>query len=44
MLARPLTGPRELVLDLEMVTTNALLSYRARALLRLTVLVGAHPF
>ncbi|XP_059574454.1 EGF-containing fibulin-like extracellular matrix protein 2 isoform X3 [Alligator mississippiensis] len=44
VLARPLTGPRELVLDLEMVTTNALLSYRARALLRLTVLVGAHPF
>lgn len=44
VLARPVTGPREYVLDLEMVTMNSLMSYRASSVLRLTVFVGAYAF
>lgn len=44
VLARPVTGPREYVLDLEMVTMNSLMSYRASSVLRLTVFVGAYTF
>ncbi|XP_077184565.1 EGF-containing fibulin-like extracellular matrix protein 2 isoform X2 [Paroedura picta] len=44
VLARPVTGPREFVLDLEMVTMNTLMSYRSSSVLRLTVFVGAHSF
>lgn len=44
VLARPITGPQEYVLDLEMLTTNSLLSYRSSSVLRLTIFVGAHAF
>ncbi|XP_044304676.1 EGF-containing fibulin-like extracellular matrix protein 2 isoform X1 [Varanus komodoensis] len=44
VLARPVTGPREFVLDLEMVTVNTLMNYRSSSVLRLTVFVGAHSF
>lgn len=44
VLARPVKGPQEFVLDLEMLTSNSLLSYRSSSVLRLTVFVGAHPF
>lgn len=44
VLARPVTGPREYVLDLEMVTMNSLMSYRASSVLRLTIFVGAYTF
>ncbi|KAL8184089.1 UNVERIFIED_CONTAM: EGF-containing fibulin-like extracellular matrix protein 2 [Gekko kuhli] len=44
VLARTVTGPREFVLDLEMVTMNTLMSYRSSSVLRLTVFVGAHAF
>lgn len=44
VLARTAKGPREFVLDLEMETTNSLMSYRSSSVLRLTVFVGAHPF
>lgn len=44
VLARPITGPQEYVLDLEMLTTNSLLSYRSSSVLRLTIFVGAHSF
>ncbi|XP_041445954.1 EGF-containing fibulin-like extracellular matrix protein 2 isoform X2 [Xenopus laevis] len=44
VLARPVIGPKEYVLDLEMLTTNSLLSYRSSSVLRLTVFVGAHSF
>ncbi|KAH1167842.1 hypothetical protein KIL84_003325 [Mauremys mutica] len=44
VLARPVTGPREYVLDLEMVTMNSLMSYRSSSVLRLTIFVGAYSF
>ncbi|KAM9363829.1 EGF-containing fibulin-like extracellular matrix protein 1 [Symphorus nematophorus] len=44
VMTRPLIGPRELVLDLEMVTQNSALSYRSSSLLRLTVIVGPYAF
>ncbi|KAM8938879.1 EGF-containing fibulin-like extracellular matrix protein 2 isoform 2-T2 [Pelodytes ibericus] len=44
VLARPVTGPQEFVLDLEMMTSNSLLSYRSSSVLRLTVFVGGYPF
>ncbi|ETE56650.1 EGF-containing fibulin-like extracellular matrix protein 2 [Ophiophagus hannah] len=44
VLSRAVVGPREFVLDLEMVTVNNLMSYQASSVLRLTVFVGAHPF
>ncbi|XP_029904567.1 EGF-containing fibulin-like extracellular matrix protein 2 [Myripristis murdjan] len=44
VMARALGGPREHVLDLEMVTQNAALSYRSSSLLRLTIIVGPYAF
>ncbi|KAF3688232.1 EGF-containing fibulin-like extracellular matrix protein 1 Fibulin-3 [Channa argus] len=44
VMARPLIGPREHVLDLEMVTQNSALSYRSSSLLRLTIVVGPYTF
>ncbi|KAG8146710.1 hypothetical protein E2320_013826, partial [Naja naja] len=44
VLSRAVVGPREFVLDLEMVTVNNLMSYQASSVLRLTVFVGAYPF
>lgn len=44
VLARPITGPREYVLDLEMVSINPLMSYQTSSALRLSVYVGPYPF
>ncbi|XP_076583657.1 EGF-containing fibulin-like extracellular matrix protein 1 isoform X3 [Chaetodon auriga] len=44
VMTRPLIGPREHVLDLEMVTQNSALSYRSSSLLRLTIIVGPYAF
>ncbi|XP_071772190.1 EGF-containing fibulin-like extracellular matrix protein 1 [Centroberyx gerrardi] len=44
VMTRALGGPREHVLDLEMVTQNAGLSYRSSSLLRLTIIVGPYGF
>ncbi|XP_040892256.1 EGF-containing fibulin-like extracellular matrix protein 2 [Toxotes jaculatrix] len=44
VMTRPLIGPREHVLDLEMVTQSPALSYRSIALLRLTIIVGPYAF
>ncbi|KAJ8275459.1 hypothetical protein COCON_G00072110 [Conger conger] len=44
VLARPVTGPREYVLDLEMVSINPLMSYQTSSALRLSVHVGPYPF
>ncbi|KAG5855529.1 hypothetical protein ANANG_G00050000 [Anguilla anguilla] len=43
-LTKPLQGPREHIVDLEMVTHNTLLSYRSSSLLRLTLIVGPYSF
>ncbi|KAM4603448.1 EGF-containing fibulin-like extracellular matrix protein 1 isoform 1-T3 [Polymixia lowei] len=44
VLSRALTGPREHVVDLEMVTQNNALNYRSSSLLRLTIIVGPYAF
>ncbi|KAJ8371769.1 hypothetical protein AAFF_G00302390 [Aldrovandia affinis] len=44
MLTKPLTGPREFIVDLEMITHNHVLNYRASSLLRLTLIVGPYAF
>uniref|UniRef100_A0A673YXD0 Si:ch73-173h19.3 n=1 Tax=Salmo trutta TaxID=8032 RepID=A0A673YXD0_SALTR len=44
VMTKPLTGPREHVVDLEMVTHNNALNYRSSSLLRLTIIVGPYAF
>jgi len=44
VLARAVTGPREYILDLEMVSVNPLMSYQTSSALRLTVYVGPYVF
>ncbi|XP_048093057.1 EGF-containing fibulin-like extracellular matrix protein 2 [Alosa alosa] len=44
VLARPVTGPREFVLDLEMVSLNPLLSYQTSSSLRLFIYMGPYAF
>ncbi|XP_062304231.1 EGF-containing fibulin-like extracellular matrix protein 1 [Osmerus eperlanus] len=44
VMTKPLTGPREHVVDLEMVTQNNVLNYRSSSLLRLTIIVGPYAF
>lgn len=43
VLARAVTGPKEYVLDLEMVSVNTL-TYQSSSALRLSVYVGAYAF
>ncbi|KAG9467752.1 hypothetical protein GDO78_014378 [Eleutherodactylus coqui] len=44
VLIKPLAGPREYIVDLEMVTVNSLMSYRSSSILRLTIIVGPYAF
>ncbi|CAF96616.1 unnamed protein product [Tetraodon nigroviridis] len=44
VLSRPIRGPREVVLDLEMVTINNVINFRGSSIIRLTIFVSAHPF
>ncbi|KAL4659968.1 EGF-containing fibulin-like extracellular matrix protein 2 isoform X2 [Arapaima gigas] len=44
VLARSVSGPKEYVLDLEMVSVNPLMSYQTSSVLRLTVNVGPYAF
>ncbi|XP_053316708.1 EGF-containing fibulin-like extracellular matrix protein 1 isoform X2 [Spea bombifrons] len=44
VLIKPLTGPREHFVDLEMVTVNNLMNYRSSSILRLTIIVGPYQF
>lgn len=44
VLSRPITGPREVVLDLEMVTVNNVINFRGSSIIRLTIYVSKHPF
>ncbi|XP_060610587.1 EGF-containing fibulin-like extracellular matrix protein 1 isoform X1 [Anolis sagrei] len=43
VLVKPLKGPREHIIDLELVTVNTM-NYRSSSVLRLTLIVGPHPF
>ncbi|XP_058881472.1 EGF-containing fibulin-like extracellular matrix protein 1 [Acipenser ruthenus] len=44
VLTKPVSGPREYIVDLEMITVNTVLNYRSSSLLRLTIIVGPYPF
>uniref|UniRef100_W5KF76 EGF containing fibulin extracellular matrix protein 2b n=1 Tax=Astyanax mexicanus TaxID=7994 RepID=W5KF76_ASTMX len=44
VLARAVTGPKEYVLDLEMVSINPLMSYQSSSALRLFIYVGPYAF
>ncbi|MBN3286756.1 FBLN3 protein, partial [Polyodon spathula] len=44
VLTNPVSGPREYIVDLEMITVNTVLNYRSSSLLRLTIIVGPYPF
>ncbi|XP_053731642.1 EGF-containing fibulin-like extracellular matrix protein 1 isoform X1 [Synchiropus splendidus] len=44
VLTKSLTGPREYVVDLEMVTHHLTMNYRSSSLLRLTIIVGPYAF
>ncbi|XP_070772069.1 EGF-containing fibulin-like extracellular matrix protein 1 isoform X2 [Enoplosus armatus] len=44
VLTKPLSGPREYVVDLEMITQHLTMNYRSSSLLRLTIIVGPYAF
>lgn len=44
VLARPIKGPKTIVLDLEMVTVNNVINFRGSSIIRLTIFVPEHPF
>ncbi|XP_008319962.1 EGF-containing fibulin-like extracellular matrix protein 1 isoform X3 [Cynoglossus semilaevis] len=44
VLTKPLSGPREYIVDLEMVTHHLTMNYRSSSVLRLTVIVGPYAF
>lgn len=44
VLARPIRGPKQVVLDLEMVTVNNVINFRGTSIIRLTIFVSEHPF
>lgn len=44
VLTKPLSGPREYIVDLEMITHHMTMNYRSSSLLRLTIIVGPFPF
>uniref|UniRef100_A0A3Q0SSY1 Fibulin 5 n=1 Tax=Amphilophus citrinellus TaxID=61819 RepID=A0A3Q0SSY1_AMPCI len=44
VLSRPIRGPKEVVLDLEMVTVNNVINFRGSSIIRLTIFVSEHPF
>ncbi|XP_011601600.1 EGF-containing fibulin-like extracellular matrix protein 1 [Takifugu rubripes] len=44
VLTKPLAGPREYVVDLEMVTQHLVMNYRSSSVLRLTIIVGPYAF
>ena len=44
VLSRPIKGPKEVVLDLEMVTVNNVINFRGSSIIRLTIYVSEHAF
>ncbi|XP_062376240.1 EGF-containing fibulin-like extracellular matrix protein 1 isoform X5 [Sardina pilchardus] len=44
VMTKSLSGPLELILDLEMVTYQTAMNHRSSSLLRLTIVVGPYPF
>ncbi|KAG5857866.1 fibulin-5 [Anguilla rostrata] len=44
VLTRPIKGPREVVLDLEMVTVNHVINFRGSSIIRLTIYVSEYSY
>lgn len=44
VLAKTVSGPKEYILDLEMVSVNPVMSYQSSSTLRLSIYVGPHAF
>ncbi|XP_012694312.1 EGF-containing fibulin-like extracellular matrix protein 1 [Clupea harengus] len=44
VMTKSLSGPLEVILDLEMMTYHTAMNYRSSSLLRLTIVVGPYPF
>ncbi|XP_056147652.1 EGF-containing fibulin-like extracellular matrix protein 1 isoform X2 [Lampris incognitus] len=44
VMTKPLSGPREHTVDLEMITHHMTMNYRTNSLLRLTIIVGPYAF
>ncbi|XP_042316517.1 fibulin-5 [Sceloporus undulatus] len=44
VMTRPLKGPREIELDLEMVTVNTVINFRGSSVIRLRIYVSQYPF
>nr|XP_023691796.1 fibulin-5 [Paramormyrops kingsleyae] len=44
VLSRPIKGPKEIILDLEMVTINNVINFRGSSVIRLTIFVAEHAY
>lgn len=44
VLAQKVSGPKEYILDLEMMSVNSLMSYQSSSTLRLSIYVGPYAF
>ncbi|KAM9365445.1 EGF-containing fibulin-like extracellular matrix protein 1 isoform 2-T3 [Pholidichthys leucotaenia] len=44
VLTKPLTGPREYIVDLEMITHHLTMNYHSSSVLRLTIIAGPYAF
>uniref|UniRef100_A0A6I8PAP8 Developmental arteries and neural crest EGF-like protein n=1 Tax=Ornithorhynchus anatinus TaxID=9258 RepID=A0A6I8PAP8_ORNAN len=44
VMTRPIKGPRDIQLDLEMITVNTVINFRGSSVIRLRIYVSQHPF
>ncbi|CAI5764412.1 fibulin-5 isoform X1 [Podarcis lilfordi] len=44
VMTRPLKGPRDILLDLEMITVNTVINFRGSSVIRLRIYVSQYPF
>ncbi|XP_051874723.1 fibulin-5 [Pristis pectinata] len=44
VMTRPIRGPRDIVLDLEMVTVNTVVNFRGSSVIRLTIFISEYTF
>lgn len=44
VMTRPLKGPRDMQLDLEMITVNTVINFRGSSVIRLRIYVSQYPF
>ncbi|KAJ8792160.1 hypothetical protein J1605_020011 [Eschrichtius robustus] len=44
VMTRPIKGPRDVQLDLEMITVNTVINFRGSSVIRLRIYVSQYPF